>query len=71
MCGYGSFFSSTCFGNGTCTLGGDSGKSVVICCTLGGGRRWIIGSGTAVGCTLRSVGGWITCFGYTVGVVRE
>ena len=60
------FFVGIFFGNGTCTLRGYAGKSSVVGRTLRVGRWHGNGSGTKVGFTLISVGGWNTGIGCTV-----
>ena len=67
MCWGGRFFAGICFGNITCTLGGDSIKLLVFGFTLGGGTVCVIGSGVTVSLSLVSVGDWVTSVGCTDG----
>ena len=60
-------FSVIFFSNGNCTLQGDAGKLVVVCCTLRDVMVCVIRSSTTDSCTLGIVVGWITGIGFTVG----
>ena len=61
------FFCWYIFGNVTCTIRGDAGKSAIIVCILGGGTGRGNGSGTKIGFTLVSDGGLNNCVGCTFG----
>ena len=61
------FFCWYIFGNVTCTIRGDAGKSAIIVCILGGGTGRGNGSGTKIGFTLVSDVGLNNCVGCIFG----